>query len=84
MDNSAGPVVVLLERTMAHKRTVEKGSFGAHLEEVVKHFPADEPNPWCERTKRDAASLRESRDIHTLLFEQAWRMNEAKGGGDSR
>ena len=69
---------------MTHKRSVKKGSFGAHLEEVVKHFPADGPNPWAERPKRDGASLQESRDIHTLLFERAWRMNEADGGSGSR
>ena len=69
---------------MTHKRTVQKGSFGAHLEEVVRHFPAEGPNPWSERPKRDAESLRESRDIHTLLFERAWRMDDAERGGDSR
>ena len=69
---------------MTHKRTVKKGSFGADLDEVVKHFPADGPNAWRERPKRDAASLQESRDIHTLLFERAWQMNEGEGGADAR
>lgn len=61
---------------MSHRRPV-KGSFGGHLEELVKHFPhevaprgPDEPKP---KTGRQA--LKEKIDIHALLFQQAWKLD---------
>ena len=56
---------------MTQRRTARKGSFGAHLDEVVKHFPAD-ALPQSERPNRDVRERQEHRDIHALLFEKAW------------
>ena len=60
---------------MTQRQTERKGSFGAHLDEVVKHFPAEQPRR-AERPKRDSRELQEQRDIHALLFEKAWRMDQ--------
>lgn len=65
---------------MTRRRKVKKGSFGAHLEEVVKNFPTDARHARFEPPKRDAASLRETRDIHTVLFERAWQVDRAEVG----
>ena len=65
---------------MMRRRKVKKGSFGAHLEEVVNNFPSDARHARSEASKRDAASLRETRDIHTMLFERAWQIDRAKRG----
>ena len=62
---------------MPHRRSAKKGSFGAHFDELVKHFPRDVPagkKPSC-----DARELQEKRDIHALLFERAWQM---ENGGE--
>ena len=68
---------------MTRRRKVMQGSFGAHLEEVVKHFPTDEREPASERPKRDAESFREARDIHTLLFERAWQLDQTNSRRES-
>ena len=64
---------------MTQRHSAPKGSFGAHLDEVVKHFP-DEARQAADRRKRDARELREQRDIHALLFEKAWRMERQDEG----
>jgi hypothetical protein len=55
---------------MPHRRKREKGSFGAHFDELVKHFHE-------ERTARSNDSENErskdDRDFHDRLFEIAWR-----------
>jgi hypothetical protein len=57
---------------MPHRRTVKKGSFGGHLDDLVKHFPHGQP-----QTKTDESEERDRRDreasIHDRLFERAWR-----------
>ena len=57
---------------MPHRRTVKKGSFGGHFDELVKHFPHDQP-----QTKTDEPEERDRREheatIHDKLFERAWR-----------
>ena len=68
---------------MTRRRKVKKGSFGAHLEEVVKHFPAHARESRSEPPKRNAESLRETRDIHTLLFERAWQLDQADSRRES-
>lgn len=62
---------------MTGKRPIIKGSFGGHFDELVKHFPHDDA-PAQVRNKRE---LKEKRDIHALLFEQAWRMEPGKNDG---
>ena len=57
---------------MPHRRTVKKGSFGGHFDELVKHFPHDQP-----QTKTDESEERDRSEhdatIHDKLFERAWR-----------
>ena len=58
---------------MPHRRRVQKGSFGSHLDELVGNFPAnEEQGPSSRSTKRDP-KLQEKIDIHALLFELAWQ-----------
>ena len=64
-----------------HKRSVKKGSFRDHFDELVKHFPYDPPEPKLPSSERAARNLQEQRDIHALLFERAWQLNGAEEGG---
>ena len=59
---------------MTGKRPIIKGSFGGHFDELVKHFPNDEPKD-TRRRESDARVLKEKRDIHALLFERAWSLD---------
>ena len=65
---------------MTGKRPIIKGSFGGHLDELVKHFPNDEPNGSRGR-ESEARALKEKRDIHALLFERAWSLDRDKPQG---
>ena len=58
---------------MTGKRPIIKGSFGGHFDELVKHFPNDGPKGQAQA--RNERELKEKRDIHALLFEQAWRLD---------
>ena len=62
---------------MPHKRPVEKGSFGTHFDELVKHFPHSprDAQPAPPSLERASEYLREKLDIHALLFERAWRLD---------
>ena len=61
------------------KHSGKQGSFGGHFDELVKHFPHDEANQG--RTRRvGSRELQEKRDIHALLFEQAWKLDRESGG----
>ena len=64
---------------MPHRRPVKKGSFGSHFDEMVKHFP---PGPWPGRARsseEDRRDLEEKCDIHAMLFERAWGLDEKDG-----
>jgi hypothetical protein len=53
---------------MPHRRKPEKGSFGGHFDELVKHFPgehAERPN--------DQEQSQDDRNFHDRLFAIAWR-----------
>ena len=65
---------------MQHRRTRKKGSFGGHFDELVTHFPEPEPKP--DDRSGDNRKLKEKLDIHALLFEQAWRMDQGERGPD--
>ena len=65
---------------MPHRRKPEKGSFGGHFDELVTHFPDAERKP--DNVPEKDRKLREKLDIHALLFEQAWRMDEEGRGAD--
>ena len=57
---------------MPHRRTVKKGSFGGHFDQLVTHFPEKEAE--AKRKRRAPRAMKENLDIHALLFERAWRM----------
>ena len=58
---------------MTGKRPTIKGSFCSHLDDLVNHFPHHESETHAPTRKE--RELKEKRDIHALLFEQAWQMN---------
>jgi hypothetical protein len=65
----------IAEPDMPHRRRFRKGSFGTHLDELVKHFPAtDAPVRTPEAPKR-SPELQEKINVHTLLFKQAWQVD---------
>lgn len=59
---------------MPHRRTVSKGSFSAHFDELVKQFP-DLPAGRQARSAAEERELKERRDIHGALFERAWKLD---------
>ncbi|HVU29168.1 MAG TPA: hypothetical protein VHE36_02100 [Sphingomicrobium sp.] len=62
---------------MPHRRRVRKGSFAAHFDELVAHFPVSEgPRP-PKRTERNE-ELQEKIDIHALLFDRAWKLDDRR------
>jgi hypothetical protein len=70
---------------MPHKRPVQKGSFGAHFDELVKHFPHSphDAQPAPSFSERPGKDLREKLDIHAQLFERAWRLDSAPREADA-
>jgi len=67
---------------MPGERPIKKGSFGAHFDEVVKHFPHAPPTNGQQRSSDEARAQQEKRDIHALLFERAWQLDrETRDGG---
>lgn len=59
---------------MPHRRRMQRGSFTAHLEELVKHFPGHEHDQPAEPRRR-SPELQEKIDIHARLFELAWELD---------
>jgi len=53
---------------MPHRRKPEKGSFGGHFDELVKHF-AEQQTP----KSREGYSSKDGENVHDRLFERAWR-----------
>ena len=64
---------------MSGKGTIKKGSFSGHFDELVKHFPHDKPGE-SPSGRPSSRELQEKRDIHALLFEQAWKLDRADDG----
>ncbi len=62
---------------MPSRRPVKTGSFGGELDELVAHFPAHSPEMRDERVHRRDGALQEKLDIHSLLFERAWRLDRS-------
>jgi hypothetical protein len=54
---------------MPHRRKPEKGSFGGHFDELVKHFPHKQTAKFDDEEKRS----KDDRDFHDRLFAIAWR-----------
>ena len=62
---------------MPHRRPVKSGSFGGHLEELVKHFPHEVAMSKSGQAKPrvDPRALKEKVDIHSRLFQMAWQVD---------
>ena len=60
---------------MPGRRPIKKGSFGAHFDEVVKHFPHTPQPNGQQRPGESGTTLREKLDIHSQLFERAWQLD---------
>lgn len=58
---------------MSGERPTKKGSFGGHLEELVKHFPHERASR-AKPKAVDRRSLQEKLDIHAVLFQRAWQL----------
>ena len=60
-----------MEETMPRRRPVKKGSFGGHLDELVRVFEPDRP----KKSDQPEEQTRPERDanVHDRLFESAWR-----------
>ncbi len=63
---------------MSAERPKKTGSFGGHLEELVKHFPARQSVR--HKPELDRQRLKEKIDIHALLFQMAWQVERDKRG----
>jgi hypothetical protein len=56
---------------MPHRRRKQKGSFGGHLDELVKHFPHDETRR--RKTDEQKKPSKDDANVHDKLLESAWR-----------
>ena len=66
---------------MPHTRPVRKGSFGAHFDELVKHFTHTPRSAEPARASPEPVNseLKEKLDIHAMLFERAWSLDDKDG-----
>lgn len=64
---------------MPHRRPRQRGSFGSHFDELVVQFP-DKPVGKTEsgNPSKRPQRLQERIDIHRLLFERAWRIDDSR------
>lgn len=60
---------------MPHERQVQKGSFAGHFDELVAQFATGETPPATDSARR-SPSLQERIDIHALLFDRAWQVED--------
>ena len=58
---------------MPHRRSVSKGSFGGHFDELVKHFPHGPRQPKSSEVKQRDNGNADERSVHDRLFECAWK-----------
>ena len=62
---------------MPHKRTVKKGSFAGHLDELVKAFEPEPPSG-PDKTKRKKKLRPDGMSVHDRLFVRAWKADDGK------
>lgn len=63
---------------MPHRRRVQKGSFGGHFDELVKHFPAEDRKRPAEGSASRSRELQDRIDLHAQLFDWAWKMDHER------
>lgn len=61
---------------MPHRRPRKRGSFASHFDELVVHFRDQPPAVRLERPADRSPELQEKIDLHALLFELAWRVED--------
>jgi hypothetical protein len=62
---------------MPHRRPRKKGSFGGHLDELLKQFEHERKEDSGERDK----ASEDKRDSERGLFERSWRKPDERRGG---
>lgn len=63
---------------MPHRRRVQKGSFGGHFDELVKHFPAEDRHRPVEDSGARSRELQDRIDLHAQLFDWAWKLDDER------
>jgi len=63
---------------MPHRRRVQKGSFGGHFDELVKHFPPENRQRPAENPAVRSRELQDRIDLHAQLFDWAWKLDEER------
>jgi hypothetical protein len=67
------------EEVMPHRRRVQKGSFGGHFDELVKHFPAEDRKRYeSAEPKARPRELQDRIDLHARLFDWAWKVDDRR------
>ena len=61
---------------MPHRRRVQKGSFNSHFDELVVQFSGETTPTSKSVPAQRRPELQEKIDIHALLFQRAWRLDE--------
>ena len=61
---------------MPHRRPLRRGSFGSHFDELVVHFPSEGHSKPSDASAGRSQELQDKIDVHRLLFERAWGMEE--------
>jgi hypothetical protein len=56
---------------MPHRRTIKKGSFDGHFDELVKHFVPAHPSKVDAARKAARRKRRRKVSVHQALFERA-------------
>jgi hypothetical protein len=59
---------------MPHRRKAEKGSFAAHFDELVAHFPPEAKRSTEAQRAERSRELQDKVDVHAALFERAWKL----------
>jgi hypothetical protein len=61
---------------MSHRRTIRKGSFGDHIDELVKVLETPSA-PEADEAKEEPKRRADHVSIHDRLFERAWQPRRA-------
>lgn len=57
---------------MPHRRRVQKGSFGSHFDELVKHFESRRETTVEGESPDQPARKADKRRVRDKLFDKAW------------
>jgi hypothetical protein len=66
------------EEVMPHRRRVQKGSFGGHFDELVKHFPTGSRDAKEQAPSARSQELQDRIDLHAQLFDWAWKLDDER------